>query len=430
MSAFSITRFSLLLQTVYPTLSLFVNNVLITEQDTIELLYNQSYTIACSSIGSKPDVSLSIFEFLNNVPLSNGQNNITTGSCDPNTLLCNQILQIVFSYDNTNNVFDRMTRLTCLAESKQPDLYPLSVSISRSVNVVLPPLTTTTISSSTIIPSSTIGLSSTSEQLSTSPSISDSSSTTILVSTSTLEQTSEQSSSTQSLPSSSTVPLTTISLSTSSIVSTSTASTTTASIGSSALPSTSSPETSFTSQLPSTTTQYLTDSEMTSSNPISSSSTLVPLTSVVFSTYTMSSSTPMPTSTSQALPSSSDKITSTVATTLITTTVVPSTTVVSTSVPTAQTTEPQTSAIQTSVSSSLESTGPSLSSTTQVPQTSTAGITQSTTSNNLNIIKTLREDRITDFLFSGRVLTTQTVVADQGQSLTLACQTYLTLTLP
>ena len=129
---------------VYPTLSLFVNNVPVSESDTIELLYNQSYTISCSSVGSKPDVSLSMFDTNTNLSLSNGQNNITTGSCDPNTLLCNQILQIVFSYDSTNNLFDQMTSITCLAESKQPDLYPLSRSIARNVNVVLPPPTTTT----------------------------------------------------------------------------------------------------------------------------------------------------------------------------------------------------------------------------------------------------------------------------------------------
>ena len=131
--------------------------MLINEQDTIELLYNQSYTIACSSVGSKPDVSLSLFDTMTNVSLSNGQNNITTGSCDPNTLLCNQILQIVFSYDNTNNEFDQMTSLTCLAESKQPELYPLRLTLSRNVIVLLPPTTilttlpTTTIFSTTII---------------------------------------------------------------------------------------------------------------------------------------------------------------------------------------------------------------------------------------------------------------------------------------
>lgn len=193
---------------VYPTLSLFVNNVPITEQETIEILYNQSYTLACSSVGSKPDVSLSLFDTMTNVSLSNGQNNITTGSCDPNTLLCNQILQIVFSYDNTNNVFDQMTSLTCLAESKQPQLYPLRQSISRSVNVVLPPSTTsspeTSAASSSISESSMtsqIVSSSTTQPLTYSTTFSASESTAMLSSTHLLSSTAFTTSSTELLTS-------------------------------------------------------------------------------------------------------------------------------------------------------------------------------------------------------------------------------------
>ena len=153
-----LTKRTLFLLLVYPTLSFALDNVPISEDDKIELLYNQSYTIICSSVGSKPDVFLSLFDSNTNLSLSNGQNNITTGSCDPNTLLCNQILQIVFSYDSTNNLFDQMTSITCLAESKQPDLYPLSRSISRNVKVVLPPTSTT---ASTPLPTSTVFVSTT-----------------------------------------------------------------------------------------------------------------------------------------------------------------------------------------------------------------------------------------------------------------------------
>ena len=119
-----------------------VDNVVVSESNTISLFYNQTYAISCSSVGSKPDVSLSLFDTASGISLSNGQNNITSGSCDSNTLLCNEILQIVFSYDS---IFDQMTSITCKAESKYPSLYPLTASISRSVLVVpLPPTTTTT----------------------------------------------------------------------------------------------------------------------------------------------------------------------------------------------------------------------------------------------------------------------------------------------
>ena len=185
-----------------------MNNVPITEQDTIELLYNQSYTIACSSVGSKPDVSLSLFDTMTNVSLSNGQNNITTGSCDPNTLLCNQILQIVFSYDNTNSVFDQMTSLTCLAESKQPQQYPLRQSISRNVNVVLPPSTTSSPATSAVSSSisessmtSQIVSSSTTQPLTYSTTFSASESTDLLSSTHLLSSTAFTTSSTELLTS-------------------------------------------------------------------------------------------------------------------------------------------------------------------------------------------------------------------------------------
>jgi hypothetical protein len=143
----------------------------VSETETIELLYNQSYSITCSSVGSKPDVTLILFDTNTNVSLSNGQNNITSGSCDQNTQLCNQILQIVFSYDSTNNFFDQMTSITCFAESKQPDLYPLSRSISRNVNVVLPPQTTivsSPVSSSTVFVTTTQPMSTSTPQKSSS----------------------------------------------------------------------------------------------------------------------------------------------------------------------------------------------------------------------------------------------------------------------
>jgi hypothetical protein len=94
---------------------------------------NRTYQIVCSSIKSRPDVALSIFDSDSLLSLSNGQNTIKQGSCISYNI-CTQILQINFQLKD--NSFNNMKSLTCLANSTDT-LIPLVSTISRNVSVKL-----------------------------------------------------------------------------------------------------------------------------------------------------------------------------------------------------------------------------------------------------------------------------------------------------
>lgn len=94
-------------------------------------VYKTVYQILCTSVTSKPDISLSIYDSNTRLSLSNTQNSITSNSCDSNNL-CTNILQVNFQF--LDNSFNQMTSLSCTAESKN-FLVPLTQTIRRDVNV-------------------------------------------------------------------------------------------------------------------------------------------------------------------------------------------------------------------------------------------------------------------------------------------------------
>ena len=117
--------------------------------------YGQVYTLTCTAVDSRPDVSLSIFDSdtLNDLSYNN-PNVFSNSSCDSSTQLCTSFLQISFSLDLTNNLFDNMKALTCLAKSKNNEI-ELSIQQTRKVLVILPTTTKSTSTKTTTSSSST-----------------------------------------------------------------------------------------------------------------------------------------------------------------------------------------------------------------------------------------------------------------------------------
>ena len=138
-----------------PTLAILVNNKIVNENDLIEFKYGQIYSLTCTAIDSRPEVSLSLFDTdsLNELTINDPKNFISNSSCDLSTTkLCTSILQVSFYLDQLNNRFDQMKSLTCLTSSKNNDVQ-MSIRQSRNVSVILQ--TTTTTSTSTLISTST-----------------------------------------------------------------------------------------------------------------------------------------------------------------------------------------------------------------------------------------------------------------------------------
>ena len=94
-------------------------------------VFKSVYQIVCTSVTSKPDVSLSLYDTNTVSSISNSQNSIISNSCDSNNL-CTNILQVNFQF--LDNSFNEMTSLSCSANSKNV-LIPLTQTISRNVNV-------------------------------------------------------------------------------------------------------------------------------------------------------------------------------------------------------------------------------------------------------------------------------------------------------
>jgi hypothetical protein len=115
-------------------MTLFFNNLVVESSQTIILAKNGStYTFICSSINSKPDVNLTLYDSDSLISLSTPSNSFLTNSC--NGSICTNILQVNFQL--TDNSFDNMVSLTCAANSSNA-LIPLTAKISRNVTVVLP----------------------------------------------------------------------------------------------------------------------------------------------------------------------------------------------------------------------------------------------------------------------------------------------------
>ena len=113
---------------------LFFNNLTVDSNQAIFLAKNSStYKFICSSINSKPDVNLTLYDSNSLISLSTPSNSFLTNSC--NASLCTNILQVNFQF--TDNTFDNMVSLTCAANSSNA-LVPLTATISRNTTVFLP----------------------------------------------------------------------------------------------------------------------------------------------------------------------------------------------------------------------------------------------------------------------------------------------------
>ena len=95
-------------------------------------LTNPTYEIVCASLGSKPDVSLSLYDTNSFIQLSNSLNSIIQGSCS-SLNLCNQYLQVNFQF--TDSRFDSMASLSCSTSSKNPSIQ-LTQYIQRNTTVL------------------------------------------------------------------------------------------------------------------------------------------------------------------------------------------------------------------------------------------------------------------------------------------------------
>ena len=126
-------QFVFIIILVTPILSLTVDGSSIEQNDTINLIVSKDnvYKIVCSSINSKPDVDLLLYDTKTLLPLSNGLNNKSTGYCDSNDL-CTRVLQVDFQF--TDSKFINMTSLTCAARSNSYEV-DLFTSLQRNVSV-------------------------------------------------------------------------------------------------------------------------------------------------------------------------------------------------------------------------------------------------------------------------------------------------------
>lgn len=111
---------------------MFFNNSVVYPNQTIRLVNsNKTYPIVCSSIGSRPDVTLSLYDTNSLIQLSNNANSIILSTCDTNGV-CNEILQVNFKF--TDDRFNSMESLSCGTVSKVLSV-PLTLSIARNTSV-------------------------------------------------------------------------------------------------------------------------------------------------------------------------------------------------------------------------------------------------------------------------------------------------------
>ena len=120
---------------VTPILGLVVDGKAIQSNETISLVNGPSFTykIICSSVNSKPDVNLALYDTNSLISLSNGLNNKSSGLCDSNNL-CTRVLQVDFQFFDPR--LNNMSSLTCAAVSNNPNA-SLSATLVRSVSVTI-----------------------------------------------------------------------------------------------------------------------------------------------------------------------------------------------------------------------------------------------------------------------------------------------------
>jgi hypothetical protein len=113
----------------------FFNNLLVNSNQTITLFsnVNATYPIICSSINSKPDVSLIMYDTNRLISLSTSSNSITQKTCSADNR-CTNVLLVNFLFPN--GLFNSsLTSISCSADSIIPNV-PLNSLISRNVTVI------------------------------------------------------------------------------------------------------------------------------------------------------------------------------------------------------------------------------------------------------------------------------------------------------
>ena len=111
---------------------LSLNGSILNENDTINinLQQNSTYIIACSSINSKPEVSISIYDTKTNLSISNGNDYVISKSCNGYNLCT-----VIYQYQlQSSNLLNRES-ITCKATSLITDI-DLVVFTNRLVNSV------------------------------------------------------------------------------------------------------------------------------------------------------------------------------------------------------------------------------------------------------------------------------------------------------
>ena len=112
-----------------------INNSIVYPNQTITLNsnLNATYQILCSSVNSKPDVSLIMYDTNRLISLSTSSNSINQKTCSADNR-CTNILLVNFQFPNS--LFNSsLTSISCSANSTIPNV-PLYSVISRNVTVI------------------------------------------------------------------------------------------------------------------------------------------------------------------------------------------------------------------------------------------------------------------------------------------------------
>ena len=112
---------------------LFYNNLPINANQTITLVALPNYvnTIACASVYSRPDITLTLYDTQSLLPLSTSLNSNNTKSCLQSNV-CTNILYVYFQFQN--NQFNSLNSISCSANSTNPNVPLLSV-ITRNATI-------------------------------------------------------------------------------------------------------------------------------------------------------------------------------------------------------------------------------------------------------------------------------------------------------
>ena len=127
---------------VLPVMALLVDNTLVAANDTIALVpsANVTYTIACASINSRPDVKLFVFDTESQVQLtSSGNEYRETKKCDDVLGVCSNLIEIFVRFDSSSSnssaaSFDLTSSLSCTAVSTNPNV-SMYQTITRNVSI-------------------------------------------------------------------------------------------------------------------------------------------------------------------------------------------------------------------------------------------------------------------------------------------------------